>query len=291
VSKHEKSFKQSTPKSLLEKEEGPMKCYYHPTQEALAVCKSCGKGICQNCLVEISNTSYCKTCVEQGRVCLGDTVGYKQPCTPIGMNKTPFIIGGVGALISGILAIFALIFGFGSVSLFGFSNNYFGVLASVVTPILAVGIILLGLGYRGFRANYGLQSGTGAFALSIVAAVFLLVNVGFGMILSTSYYNYTYSYATFGLASIASIITVISIMMLGVAQIIFGVAHIYSRRFTGNSGLSMATGIIFIVSGALTTSVLLSFIGMVMLLVSGILAFIVFITAKVRQPSQPPQPP
>jgi hypothetical protein len=44
-----------------------MKCFYHPSEEAVAFCQSCGKGICQNCNVDIETISFCKRCVKSGR--------------------------------------------------------------------------------------------------------------------------------------------------------------------------------------------------------------------------------
>jgi hypothetical protein len=51
-----------------EKDEKDVKCYNHPKEAALVVCKIYGKGVCNNCLMTIAGNSYCKTCVEAGRV-------------------------------------------------------------------------------------------------------------------------------------------------------------------------------------------------------------------------------
>jgi len=37
-----------------------MKCYYHPEQEAVGICKSCNKGICRECATDVTNGLACK---------------------------------------------------------------------------------------------------------------------------------------------------------------------------------------------------------------------------------------
>lgn len=43
-----------------------MRCYYHPEQEAVGICKSCNKGICRECAIDIGNGIACKdTCEDE----------------------------------------------------------------------------------------------------------------------------------------------------------------------------------------------------------------------------------
>ena len=44
-----------------------MKCFVHQAEDAVAICKTCGKGVCSDCAIILEGTSYCKTCVEAGR--------------------------------------------------------------------------------------------------------------------------------------------------------------------------------------------------------------------------------
>ena len=37
-----------------------MKCFYHPTVDAVAICKNCGKGLCAESLVDFGNGVACK---------------------------------------------------------------------------------------------------------------------------------------------------------------------------------------------------------------------------------------
>ncbi len=42
-----------------------MKCFNHRDRDAIGICKVCGKGLCQECLVEIPKGIACKdTCME-----------------------------------------------------------------------------------------------------------------------------------------------------------------------------------------------------------------------------------
>lgn len=48
-----------------------MKCFNHADRDAVGICKSCGKGICHECLVEIPDGIACKTesCESRVRLC------------------------------------------------------------------------------------------------------------------------------------------------------------------------------------------------------------------------------
>ena len=37
-----------------------MRCFYHDSTEAVAICKSCNRGICRDCAVEFKNGVACK---------------------------------------------------------------------------------------------------------------------------------------------------------------------------------------------------------------------------------------
>lgn len=42
-----------------------MQCYIHDEREAVGTCVSCGKGICEECRVEINGKNYCKGCTAE----------------------------------------------------------------------------------------------------------------------------------------------------------------------------------------------------------------------------------
>lgn len=37
-----------------------MKCFYHQEKEAIAICKNCSRGLCSNCVAEVTNGVACK---------------------------------------------------------------------------------------------------------------------------------------------------------------------------------------------------------------------------------------
>src|SRR5207302_6215916 len=46
----------------------PMKCFYHETRDAIGVCKSCGKGLCRECAVDLDKGLACRgRCEEDAR--------------------------------------------------------------------------------------------------------------------------------------------------------------------------------------------------------------------------------
>lgn len=44
-----------------------MKCEAHPSEDAVGICKSCGRGACAVCTVVFDGFIHCKACVEAGR--------------------------------------------------------------------------------------------------------------------------------------------------------------------------------------------------------------------------------
>jgi len=42
-----------------------MKCYIHHGEEALGICKSCNKGLCSDCAIDVGNGIACKNSCEQ----------------------------------------------------------------------------------------------------------------------------------------------------------------------------------------------------------------------------------
>jgi hypothetical protein len=42
-----------------------MKCFYHQEYDAIGICKSCGKGLCHECAVDLSQGLACKSRCEE----------------------------------------------------------------------------------------------------------------------------------------------------------------------------------------------------------------------------------
>lgn len=108
--------------------------------------------------------------------------------------------------------------------------------------------------------------------------MFIFISAAFGII-ALDNPGYSYSSLWWGLYVVFSIITLI---LFGVMQILWGAAHINSRRHTGNSGLALATGIMLIISGTLTMSIIITFVGMILFFVSEIIAAVAFIMASIH---------
>lgn len=269
-----------------------MKCYNHPKEDALAVCKICGKGVCDNCLITIANNSYCKACVEAGRIKV-PTV--EAPAPPVGVpmptgvpSKTPFIVGASGATVSGFAGLLTMIFGgllttliFGVYDYGGYYETI-GIAGIISSIVLGIGLVLAGIGYLGMKRNYGAGTGTASFAFSIVVCVFMFLSAAFAIItLSSSPYYYRY-YDNPWLA-IYVILAIITLILFGVMQILWGAAHIVTRQYTGNSGLAMAAGIMLIISGALTLPVILAPVGIILFFIGEILAIIMFLISHIPE--------
>jgi len=50
-----------------------MNCYYHPENESVGVCTSCGKLLCSECVVEVQGKQVCRDCLSHGTAAMGDS--------------------------------------------------------------------------------------------------------------------------------------------------------------------------------------------------------------------------
>ena len=107
-------------------------CSYHPTREAVGSCVNCGKMVCAECKVILSEKIYCQLCANElfvGKNAKGSATG--------------FVIGSV------ILAIVALFF---FPPLFGIASIILGYLAykrnhtaGVISMLVGLGCMIIGL--------------------------------------------------------------------------------------------------------------------------------------------------
>ncbi|MEI8196488.1 MAG: hypothetical protein WCI73_11315 [Phycisphaerae bacterium] len=51
-----------------------MKCFYHPTVDAVALCKSCGRALCRECIAEVGMSCSCRGRCEEDVGALNDMV-------------------------------------------------------------------------------------------------------------------------------------------------------------------------------------------------------------------------
>jgi len=197
--------------------------------------------------------------------------------------RNTFIVGGAGAIISGVATLISFFGGFGIIWSFVHPVRLeFGSILFIVGGIiLGAGLILAGIGYRGIKRNYGVAMGNVSFAFSIVTCVFVFVGVAFAiMSFPYTYFYLDYRNLWYPIYILSAIITLI---IFGAMQILWGVAHINSRKHTGNSGLATATGILLMISGALTASVIIAFAGITLFFITEILVTIVFLTSNIPQ--------
>lgn len=51
-----------------------MKCFYHAEEEAIVVCVSCKKPLCEDCRVKLNDRNYCDECLEGREDALNDEI-------------------------------------------------------------------------------------------------------------------------------------------------------------------------------------------------------------------------
>ncbi len=124
--------------------------------------------------------------------------------------------------------------------------------------------------------NYRIRTGTASFALGIVAGASFVISP------MVSYFGYTYIARDFfhhPWNILFAILALMTLVLFGVMQIVWGIAHIKSRKYTA-SRLAIVTGTMLIASGPLTVS---TYAGPLLFFVSQILTIIFFLTPKMPQ--------
>jgi len=254
-----------------------LKCWLHPKVDAVAVCKSCGKGLCKDCVITISGQSYCKECIEKGLVAPRVAPTPEPIPTPTGVpTKGFFIVGGIGSIMNVVAAILLFF------DTLWFSGGWWyrlDIIDMSGAVLVFIGTLLAGIGYLGMRRNYGSAMGTASFAMGIVTGLFFIIQLVVRVIAYGSY-DYYYDYYDSPLYLVSVIFFLAAFVIFGASQIIWGATHIVTRKFV-NSGLSLATGILLIIAGSLTASFLLSFIGIILFLAAEIMVTILFFISKV----------
>lgn len=82
-----------------------MKCANHLDKDAVSVCIHCGKSICSDCLIQVKNENYCKTCI-------GDKLAQNKnrEQIPALAAVLSFVIAGLGQIYNGQIGKGLLIF-------------------------------------------------------------------------------------------------------------------------------------------------------------------------------------
>ena len=91
-----------------------MKCFYHPSSDAVAICKSCNRGLCPGCVVEVGLGSSCRNrcevdvailneLVQRGRTAYKKTsASYLRSGIFMMLIGSTFLVIGVRGLVEGV---------------------------------------------------------------------------------------------------------------------------------------------------------------------------------------------
>jgi len=121
-----------------------MKCYNHNGIDAIGICKSCGKGLCQECVVEIEGSLSCKNkCEETVR---NLAILLKRNMKLVGTSEKISKISGKFYITTGIISVFIGLFVIGLHQIFSDFSGIF----------LVLGIIFVVLGFFAFSAGFAI---------------------------------------------------------------------------------------------------------------------------------------
>lgn len=192
------------------------------------------------------------------------------PLSEMVPSKGRFYAGGAGAIIVCVGSIIvAITLTWSLLWFYNYGKDiYHAVLAA--SAIFMVGCILKGAGFVRFYTDYGVSMGAVAFLFSIISSITLFVTAHVGLALTSTrwgYYSQPNNLFVFwgGLA------------LLGVTAILWGVACFHAKKFMRKPDLLLATGVIYIISGSLIASLLLTPVGFILLFVGEIMAAVVFL--------------
>ena len=155
-----------------------MRCSVHPDQEAVAICRACGGGVCPRCRSVIDGISFCYACTVAGR--------YRQSLVREPAKTTLHPLGRADALARRFYAI-----GMAGLALFGVSLHLVWTLglfwatmpflggSEYAAPnflltagfsFLAIGLALSGFAFLGLQRQFGVGEGFAAAASSFLFA-------------------------------------------------------------------------------------------------------------------------
>jgi hypothetical protein len=114
-----------------------MKCFYHPTVDAVALCKSCSRALCSGCIAEVGLSCSCRNRCEADVATLNDLV--ERGRTAYQKTSATYFRSGLFTLLLG--SVFLVLGVFGLVSGTGGEWDYF---------LLLVGLLFAGWGVSQF---------------------------------------------------------------------------------------------------------------------------------------------
>ncbi len=260
-----------------------MKCAKHPRRDAIAVCVSCGIGICRDCEIKVQNRSHCKECVEAGRATTPAAPLIPKPvpgkvtpvATPTGIPSKGFYnTASIGLII---LMVGANLMWISEFIAFGWFLSI-NVVRLVSVCLFCAGGVMSALAMYGFRRNYGPQLAYIVFIISVIFVWFMLIPV----IINYGFLAGSFIPLALNPVYLAYIILYyLGYVLAGVMMILWGATVLYVRNYLGIPGLAMATSILFIITGSFFCTVALAIVAQIMLIPSGILGIITLSTTDV----------
>ena len=160
-------------------------------------------------------------------------------------SKALFIVGAIGCIINTIVAIWFLMATYVLITQYQYPLRHSDFsFFSIGNFLLGIGLILASVGYLGTRLNYGSAAGVAGFAFSILVSALL----GLWFVRDTLETLATYIWDISGVYF--NFLGVIYPLFFA-TLILWGATHIIIRRLTGTWGLSIATGIMLILTAVL----------------------------------------
>ncbi len=164
------------------------------------------------------------------------------------MTKPLFIVAAVGYIIAMIAAIWYI-----ADWAFLYTD---AILDIAMWWVFAVGLLLGSFAFLGYRSYYGSSMGLATFIISLVFIWFYPLGY-------TLWYTPLYFIGIF--------LEIIGVVLIGVMMILWGVSKIVVRNKTGQMGVTLAAGIIFIITGGFMCTYLFLLVGCIVLLPAAIL--------------------
>ena len=259
-----------------------MKCYDHPDKEAVAICKSCGKGLCQECNVNVQRISYCRECLNNKLTLQDkDDIQLNILFGPGAETEREFRAGADGLMALGIISLFVVVF----VTI----TEFYNIQAAGATAIIWIWIIataiatsVTALGYKALGTSYGNNVGIAGRILGYISTVFIFLIL---LVWIVIYPNTVSSLDAINASNGFRTYFYLTFTLFGITQIVWGIAQITSRQHTGKTNLAISSRTMMIISGAVTALSIFLYDGalvpgLVVFAVSAFLSSAVFITAK-----------
>jgi hypothetical protein len=183
--------------------------------------------------------------------------------------RRDYLLGGIGAIMSGIFIIIAFALSlYYSIFSYYMNNDSINIILMAVIVMLSVSLILTGFAFYGMNRMYRRASAVAGFIVSIILPVIFMI------ITMVTIYNRSSSYY-----SLYSITAVGSGVIIGVLFILTGVFIIILRRYFTNIPHATSTGIMLIVGGSFACSIILCFVGII---IAGV-AYFLFAAMLLRE--------